>query len=233
MRLSIEKISAGLIAGAVIAGPAVADGRISTNPFDPLHVYVTPPASQLTFTPPSPNGIPYRWIVNLGARQEVAFGGSVGAKSWSEPTNPAATPGWTHTSNWVQLTLTTGAWVTIQVGPDVPNQPLFPNPPSANGLGGGDLLPAISLYSGQDTTSAQDHTFNPKGNGWWSSIQYIDSTSRIDPIKHVLTYKRWMPAGNYTVNIGGAAAVSPYCNSTKPCYTGYQSFQAWISTSAF
>ncbi|MCX7898811.1 MAG: hypothetical protein N2444_01750, partial [Methylocystis sp.] len=73
MRLFNHKIALGLIAGAFIAGPAVADGgsRYSTNPFESPTVYVTPPATALSFTLPSPNGIPYRWIVNLGAREQV------------------------------------------------------------------------------------------------------------------------------------------------------------------
>lgn len=231
MRLTSRKIAVGILASAIGAGTAVANDwrRDNTNPFDPPHVYVTPPTTALGFSLPSSNGIPYRWKVNLGAREKVTFGGTVGAKSWWEPANPPATPGWTHTSNWVQLTLTASAYVTIQVGPNVPIPVVTP---VLNGaLAGSDLLPAISIYSGHDTTSAQDHTFNPTGNGWWSTVQYIDSSSLIHPVTHVLTYKRWLPAGKYTINIGGAGAKSPFCDMTKPCYSGSQSFQARIATS--
>lgn len=227
MRLSTRTLVACLVTCA--AGAAIADGsRFSTNPFDPPRLYATPPATALSFTLPSPDGIPYRWKVNLGAREQVTFGGTVGAKSWWEPANPPATPGWTHTSNWVQLTLTTGAFVTVQVGPNVPMPQVTP---VFNGaLAGGAFLPAISIYGGHDTTSGQDHTFNPTGNGWWSTVQYIDSSSRIHPATHVLSYKRWLPAGNYTINIGGQAAISGFCNPTLPCYNGSQSFQARIAT---
>lgn len=230
MSYTIRKLAVGLVAGAILAGPAVADNwpRYSTNIFGPPHIYVPPVAGTLTLLTASPDGIPYRWKVVLGNRGFVNFAASVGAKSASEPTNPPATPGWTHTSNWVALTLTSAAVVTIQVGPGAPMENLF-----NNGMADSDLFPAISIYSGQDTTSAQDHTFNPTGNGWWSTIRYGDNSRRSDPYTRVLTYKRWLPAGEYTVNIGGAAALTPQCDAAKPCYNGFKSYQARIATSRF
>ncbi len=234
MRVRKWAMAGALIASAILARQAAATD-FSTDPFVPPRVYATPDASTLKYTTPSPNGIPYRWWVTLGANGQANFGYYVGARSWWEPANPPETPGWTHNSNWVALTLKRGAWVTITVGPNVPVPCAPPSQPDAcdatTGRTGSDLYPAVSLYSGHDTTSAQDHTFNPVGDGWWSTIQYESSSRRANPRTHVLVYKRWLPAGEYTINIGGAGAQSPYCDPTKPCYSGGQSYQARITTS--
>lgn len=235
MRVLALATAAGLVAGVLGSGPVAAQEYedVSTNIFLPPHAYVTPSASALVFTAPSADGIPYRWWATMDAHEQVSFGYYVGARSWWEPTNPPATPGWTHNSNWVALTLTEDAWVTIWVGPDVPVPCAPPSEPAAcdaTGRTGSDLYPAISLYSGHDTTSPQDHVFNPVGNGWWSTIEYRESKRQSNPQTHVLYMRRWLPAGDYTINIGGAGAKSPYCDSTMPCYSGGQSYRASITT---
>ena len=157
----------------------------------------------------------------------------VGALSWWQPGFPQATPGWTHNSNWIALTLTKTSLVTIQVGPNVPAPCAPPNQPAAcnsTGRTGSDLYPAVSIYKGQDTTSPQDHVFNPIGNIWATNITYLDSSSKSDRVTHVLAYKKKLPAGQYTIDIGGAGAVSAYCYQGQPCYSGGQSYQATITT---
>lgn len=224
----------GVIASAIATSPASAGGTSATNPFKPSRVYQTPAADALTYTDPDDDGIPYRWWVELGAKGRVSFTYYVGAKSWWEPANPPEAPGWTHNSNWVALTLTEPAWVTIHVGPALTQPCAPPSQPAAcdaTGRTGSDLYPAVSLYSGQDTTSVQEHTFNPVGDGWWSTILYEDSSFESNRKTHVLAYKKSLPAGQYTINIGGAGAKSPDCDPSAPCYSGGQSYQAMITTS--
>lgn len=226
MYLSTKKIVAALVLGVAAASPAVAQFPYSKNIFDPPRIYVPPAAGTLEKLTRTSTGIPYDWKVVLDKRGYVNFASSVGAKSAWEPGNPDGGKGWTHTSNWVALTLNSSAYVTIQVGPGAPMENLF-----NNGMADSDLMPAISIYSGQDTTTEQDHTFNPIGNGWWSTIRFGENTRRFDPQTRVITYKRWLPPGSYTVNIGGAAGISPMCNETKPCYIGFKSYQARIQVS--
>jgi len=150
--------------------------------------------------------------------------------------------GWTHNSNWVALTLTSDARVTIVVRPDVPTiclfytQPVACNP--ATGRTDSDLWPGISLYKNQNTTATQWHQFNPTGNkdnffwaptptlptspgnppygpsgGGGPSVTYLDSSYQSDPFTHTLTYTKKLKAGQYTLVIGGAVAlINPSCN---------------------
>jgi hypothetical protein len=254
MHFTHKKIALfGLLASTVLVGPVAAGGgggggggggnnNPSTDLFDPPRIYITPDASALTYTDPSPNGIPYRWWVSPGKKQ-VNFGYYVGSKSWWEPANYQLNPnqpGWTHNSNWIALTLSKKSWVTIEVGPTVPVPCAPPSQPAAcdnTGRTGSDLYPAISLYKGQDTTSPQDHTFNPKGPFWATQLTYMDSSKKSDPVTHVLTFttKKKLDAGQYTVNIGGALAlIDPNCASADPTQVppaclGGRSYQATIS----
>jgi cytochrome c peroxidase len=98
-----------------------------------------------------------------------------------------------------------------------PSQPAACN---STGRTGSDLYPAISVYKGQDTTSPQDHVFNPIGNFWATKITYFDSSYKSDRVTHVLVYKKKLSAGKYTIDIGGAGARSPYCHEGDPCYSG-------------
>lgn len=246
MPFKFEKAAAfGLLGSAILAGPLAAgggngwwDNKPATDLFDPPRIYVTPDADALTYTSPSANGIPYRWRVTPGKKQ-VNFGYYVGAKSWWEPKNYQANPsepGWTHNTNWIALTLSKRSLVTIEVGPAAPLPCAPPSQPAScdsTGRTSSDLYPAISLYKGQDTTSPQDHTFNPVGNFWAAGLTYLDSSKKSDPFTRVLTFKKKLDAGQYTINIGGAAAlIAPGCGAvTDPpssCLGG-RSYQATVS----
>jgi hypothetical protein len=98
-------------------------------------------------------GITYAWQLELsGPGDSGSVTGSVGSKSWADPSNPGLgsfglNGGWTHTSNWIYLNLAQAAEVTIT---------LEANAGVDNGQGGfyaGDLFPAWSLWSGVDTTA--------------------------------------------------------------------------------
>lgn len=228
MRIIVSKNIAalGLLAGGIAVWPAYADDP----PFCPPG-YITPSASELSYTVPDDSlpGIPYRWRVTLGSKDETNFGYYVGALSAYQPGFPPPDSGqppedvaWTHNTNWVALTLTSAAKVTIVVRPDVPvpcappSQPAACDKPDAKpnektGRTGSDLWPAISLYRGQDTTtfSSYPHVFNPSGNFWAKGLNYVDNTYKSDPETHMLTYTKYLKAGQYTINIGGAAARLP------------------------
>jgi hypothetical protein len=254
----------GLLASTIFAGPVAAggggggDGGPSTDIFNPPHIYLTPGPNTLTYTIPDESGntagIPYSWTVNLGQKssstanggqggkgEAVIFGFFVGALSWNQPGFPQGTPGWTHNTNWIALNLAKPTIVTIQVGPSVPIPCKGTTQPAAcdsTGRTGSDIYPAISLYQGQDNSTkvTDDHVFNPTGP-FWANIQYKDSSSRSDPITHVLTYKTYLKAGQYTLNIGGAVALyNQSCGSTTtplpPVCVGGKSYQAQITTSS-
>jgi hypothetical protein len=104
-------------------------------------------------------GIPYTWQVDLaGAGDSATVVDSVGNKSWADPMNPDLGSfdldgGWTHTSNWIHLELAGPADLTIT---------LAPKDDVSDGMGGflaGDLVPALSLWSGADNDGAQDHYY--------------------------------------------------------------------------
>jgi hypothetical protein len=231
----------GLLASIISVSPETAfagdkpnDWTPDPNLFYPPRIYITPSPTALTYTTPSPNGIPYRWLVTP-EKTQVNFSYYVGSKSWWEPANYDANPslpGWTHNTNWIALNLKAKSWVTIEVGPAAPMPCAPPSQPAAcdsTGRTGSDIYPAISLYRGYDTTSPQDHVFNPRGSFWAKRLRYISSSSQSDPVTHVLKFRKLLPAGVYTINIGGAAAISPYCSQSAPCYTGGKSYQATIN----
>ena len=250
MRYTLKAAVFGLLGSTILAGAVAAGGgdgggdrnKPSADPFDPPRIYITPDAKALTYTDPDDTkpGIPYRWWITPGPKDQVNFGYYVGALSWWQPTFAPPNTGWTHNSNWVALTLTKTSWVTIQVGPTIPvpcAPPLQPAACDNTGRTGSDLYPAISIYKGQDTTSVapgtppDNHVFNPVGNFWATGITYLDSSYKSDRVTHVLVYKKKLPAGKYTIDIGGAGARSPYCYQGQPCYSGGQSYQATITAS--
>jgi hypothetical protein len=239
MTIAHRKIAAlGLAVGGILIWPAYA-GNSGNAPFCPPS-YITPTASELTYTVPDESGvtpgIPYSWVVTLGREDQTNFGFFVGALSWYQPTFSPPNVGWTHNSNWVALTLTSATMVTIVITPNVPVPCKTTTEPAAcdsTGRTGSDLWPAISIYQGQDTTSvtADPHTFNPTGPFWATGLTYLDSSYKSDPRTHTLTYTKYLSAGKFTINIGGAAAKLPYlCSSTAPCYSGGKSYQAFITT---
>ena len=185
-----------------------------------------PPSAALTYTEPSPDGIPYRWHIDASSFSVTSFKYYVGAKSWWEPTNPAATPGWTHTSNWIALHLEKNSLIDISIVPlgSIACTGSLSVACASTKVAGSDLYPGLSLYAGIDTTSDQDHVFNPIGN-FWSSINYIDSKRTKGPKS--LTYSRYLTAGDYTIDVGGANAF--FCKSTDPCYTGGEGYSTTLT----
>jgi hypothetical protein len=199
---------------------------------------------------PSANGVPYEWQVTLGQTDQANWSFIVGARSWYDPvvfpTPPAQS--WTHNSSWVALNLTAPALVTITVGPAAPTNCTGLAQPASCGavnstITGGDLYAGFSLYSGQDTTSCQDHHYNRFGPSSWCgvpntpTIVYVGSAPAraANPNKATnpdgrATYKVRLAAGAYTLAIGGNAYNSCSTGITSECQTGGKSYEAVITT---
>lgn len=198
-----------------------------------------PQPAALKYTDPSTTtyGIPYRWHVEMSDQSWTEFEYYVGAKSWWEPANPEATPGWTHSSNWVELVLKDDAYVEIKVKADDSGVPctatgaLLKACDQTTLVAVGGLYPAISLYSGvdMDTLSPQEHSFNPVGDDSFFTpygVKYL--ASKMTKGKNSVKYKTKLAAGSYTLNIGGASHF--FCNSTDDCYKGGRGYEASITT---
>ena len=195
----------------------------------------------LSFTDPEPAlGISYEWKVSLLRKEKTSFTWYVGAKSWSEPTNPEGLKGWTHTSNWVAIELEEPAVLSITVERQ---QGVVYYAACLPQLARGSLIPALSLYSGwDDTTVFEDHTFNNAGN-FWSTIQFLGNQPNTPNKKGVaktkVTFKtKKLPAGKYSLVIGGnPTPITTYpasdCDYLDPvcyAYTGPQGYRATIET---
>lgn len=187
-------------------------------------------AGTVMFADPQPSdpapacngGISYEWKVEMGGHDEVSFVNKVGAKSYNEPP-PYASPetGWTHTSNWVALELTQRSKLKIKLERQE-------GVPYTNGTtiatARNKLVPALSIYSGWDNTSCEEHRYNTSGNSGWTTVQYIGSQPNTRGKKEV-EYEIMLNAGKYSIAIGGTPKVlADYsiltnCNPADPvCY---------------
>lgn len=179
-------------------------------------------------------GLGYEWKVVMGDNDSATYTGSVGAKSWAEPSNPVDTPGWVHTSDWTALDLTgvSGPTVlTLQLGRGAT----------------GSLFPAFSLYSGWETIvdDLNLHEFNNTGNLDWkdritnpptpmpSNLTYLDHTANVGgPFGNVIgtgvdsVSESWeLAPGLYTLVYGGNPGWVPPLGQT-----GNHTFSATLTT---
>ena len=179
----------------------------------------------------SPIGIPYAWFVELEAGEESETPPDhVGAWSWDEDGFPDTARGWTHTSKWVKLDLAepVAFTLTLESRAGVP----WPSQTDSNRLAGTNLYPSFTLYRGWDTdaglmldtngvTIDQDHTFNNRGNiEWAEDVSYLDHLD--NSTSHVATRTWVLPAGHYTLDLGG--------NSPALIAEGRQGYRATFNT---
>ena len=196
---------------------------------------VTVPGA-VSFGDPAPAGISYEWTVSLGKKQQVELVNFVGAKSWNQPEQPVGAKGWTHWTNWVALELDAPATVKITVSAQQGVVGLLSGVLTLTRSG---LVPALSVYEGwDDTTENEVHTFNTVGN-FWSTVQYQGSAAN-EKAKPVVVYKRKLPAGKYSIAIGGnpPSLGGPSAYPASDCdpadsicyrYTGFHGYRATIS----
>lgn len=220
-------VSAGLAVVAAAVQPARAHGG------DPIGTIT----GNVSFADPDPAGIGYEWTVRMHRRQTAEVVHAVGAKSWNEPSNPDGLKGWTHTSNWIALELEEPATVKITV---TRQQGVVITSGTTAAAARFALVPALSLYSGWDsTTEFEDHTFNNMGN-FWSTIVYVGSAANPKG-KSRVTYRARLAAGKYSIVIGGnpPSLGNPSAYPPGTCdpadatcyrYTGTHGYRATIQT---
>jgi hypothetical protein len=203
---------------------------------DPVPAGPTYPGCSTTGPTGADGGISYEWTVILGKNDKASFVNKVGAKSYNEPP-PAYEPpetGWTHTSNWVALELSKRSKVRIEVE----RQEGVPfTSGTAMATARNQLVPALSVYQGWDNTSCEDHRYNTAGNTDWTTIQFIGNQPN-DKGRAVAVYEARLPAGRYSVAIGGSPKVlasypAGTCDVLDPvcyAYTGNHGYRATIIT---
>ncbi len=161
----------------------------------------------VTFDPVE-GGLPYRWQVAMAGTDSGTATRHVGAWSWEDNAlfNAAAGDppvGWTHTSDWVLLTLNTASAFTLrlerQAGVAAPS-----GADPANIAGIDSMFPSFTIYSGVDHTGPDSHTYNNKGNvSWADGISYLDhvNNSTLPAVE-----RSWnLPAGVYSIVLGSNA----------------------------
>jgi len=181
-------------------------------------------------------GISYEFTAHLRRKEKVGFVWYVGAKSWSEPSNPDGLKGWTHTSNWVALDLQEPAKLKVTVERQ---QGVVYTGATSVEVSRAELVPAMSLYAGWDETSdPEPHTFNNAGN-FWSTIQFLANQPNAKGKGKIVFKTKQLPAGKYSLVIGGnplpLASLASYpvagCDSSvRLCYvyTGNHGYRALI-----
>lgn len=178
-------------------------------------------ASVFTYTAgdPAAGGIGYQHQVVLGGNSAGAFSSHVGAWSWEDNDlfdSGAGEPpvGWTHTSNWLALTMQQDCVLTVTMKRDA----AVPWAGGANGLADtASMFPSFTLWRGQDNdlmptavatelnydpAEAHDHhTYNNRGNvAWAEDLSYMHHVDNSTETEITRTY--YLPAGQYTMVLG-------------------------------
>ncbi|MFO1461473.1 MAG: hypothetical protein U1G08_18980 [Verrucomicrobiota bacterium] len=179
----------------------------------------------------SPIGIPYTWLIELEPNEVTATEPDlVGAWSWDEDGFPATARGWTHTSAWVKLDLSEAVNLTLTL--ESLAGVSWPSAEDPARLAGTNLFPSFTLYRGWDTdagvltnldgtTLDQDHTYNNRGDiAWAEDVTYLDHVD--NATEHRVTRTWTLPAGHYTVALGG--------NSPATVAEGSQGYRAVFGT---
>jgi len=174
----------------------------STLPLGTAH------AGSVIFGDPVPGtntGIGYEWTVNLGANDSASFMRFVGAWSWEDDSlfTPGQNPvGWTHTSDWVALTLDTPQRLTIrldrQAGVPLTGDPGGPFASTAT------MNPSFTIWSGWDTDGSESHMYNNDRNVTWAEdLTYL---GHVNNSSESFAEQYWdLPAGTYTIVLGSNA----------------------------
>lgn len=156
--------------------------------------------------PPGNRGITYFWTVTLGSSDFGTASDHVGAWSWEDDTlfEPGEQPvGWTHTSEWVALTLTEPANFTFrlaaQAGVPWPGAGLPDRVAST-----ANMNPSFTLWANWDNDGVDSDTYNNRGNmPWAEDLSYLD---HIDNSTQPFVERTWtLPAGNYSLALGSNA----------------------------
>ena len=146
-------------------------------------------------------GIGYTFGVNLAETDSGSFASHVGAWSWEDQNvAPEGGKGWTHTSNWVALTLLAPAKLTLTLSPNS----TVPYVGSGN-VGGfaaiDNFFPGATLYQNWDNDGSDLHIYENTTNvSWAEDLTYLAHlTTTTD---HSITGTWTLAAGQYTLALG-------------------------------
>ena len=196
-------------------------------------------AASVSVADPQAGGIGYKYTVTMGGLESAVFSNHVGAWSWEDDSlfNAAGGEppvGWTHTANWVAVTLSTTAVFTVRLERDatVP----WPSASLPNRLASvASMFPSFSIWKNWDNDLAPKafadannggepmndfHMYNNRGNvAWAEDLVYQDhyDNSTLEVIER--TYV--LPAGQYTLVLGSNATAND---------TNRQGYKATFST---
>ena len=107
-------------------------------------------ASTIVTATPLDIGIPYRHTITMGGSDGASVIRHFGAWCWEDdelfnPANGEAPVGWTHTSEWVALTLTSATTLTLRLErQEGVAAPTAENP--ANIAGVNSMFPSFTIY---------------------------------------------------------------------------------------
>lgn len=181
----------------------------------------TPTARASTIITPPTGGIAYNNGISLGANDTGSVSGAVGQWSWQDPAiADAQVPngGWGHTSHWIALTLTEPVVLSFSLTRNADVVRPLPTGfyPTDN------YFPAFTIWQNWDTdpapanfydtdmagTSGNYHVYPNTGNvAWAEDIAYLDHY-RNSGTETSATDSWLLPAGNYTLAVGGLAPSS-------------------------
>ena len=187
--------------------------------------------ADVQYADPDEGGIGYEWTVSLGHHGSAEIVGSTGGKGSYEPAFESPNIGWTHTTDWVALELETEVILEVEVSRQEGVYELKVDRETGEksyATSGAMLYPAISIYSGWDSTTEKEQgSFNPVGD-FWSTVDYKASEySKFG--ESTIVWRSKMPAGKYSINIGGVNAI--YCAEDDACYNGAHGYRAKFTVS--
>ena len=168
-----------------------------------------PLAAHVTTGDTNAGGVGYAFYVEFHNNNSThSVTSHVGAWSWEDnalfnASNGEPPVGWTHTSNWVALSLEAPANITIrlarQEGVAWPSAELPDRTASVT-----SMFPSFTLWSNWDNDDGDSHTYNNRGNVSWAEdlvyINHVDNSTEAS-IERTFT----LAAGEYSFALGSNA----------------------------
>jgi hypothetical protein len=201
-------------------------------------------AATISQTDPQEGGIGYKFTIGMERSDEAIFSSHVGAWSWEDDSLFDAETGeppvgWTHTSNWVALTVAARVRLTVRIERDatVP----WPSQSDPDRLAAtASMFPSFTIFRGWDNDPVPPefaarpeviaawadfggvppdlgdwHTYNNRGYVEWAEdlryIAHVDN-STLETIEHTFI----LEPGQYSIAIGSNAP------ATDPLRQGYR-----------
>lgn len=207
-------------------------------------------ASTVTVGDGVAGGIGYEHTVIIGGNDTATFSNHVGAWSWEDNSlfGPEDDPvGWTHTSNWVAITVTQLSVFTVQIERDANVPWAAPSDPNRKAFID-SMYPSFTLWKGWDNDSAPEkfarlrnegnaleefHTYNNHGNVIWAEdLEYIDHANNSTATSVSRSYI--LKPGKYTMVIGSnAPAQDTNRQGFKATFTTTQSVPAQLEDDGY